>query len=168
MAATIALQNAVCATPTNTTFMHDLARAVANDQDPETAATWLWGTLSEHGDVWAAYDRYIWTVEAVQRVWPVMRRSATMFDHDCTAPLARFIAERIPAAVNDTTEAHWFKWAKPVTAAVVLADRAHDLAALFSVGLKPNGSKDPYALRRSAKHFIIAARMSQLASVASC
>ncbi len=38
----------------------------------------------------------------------------------------------------------------PVTVAVSLADKLDSVAQFFNVGLKPSGSKDPFALRRSA------------------
>jgi glycyl-tRNA synthetase beta chain len=38
----------------------------------------------------------------------------------------------------------------PVTVAVALADKLDSITAFFSVDLKPSGSKDPFALRRSA------------------
>ncbi|QNE31736.1 glycine--tRNA ligase subunit beta [Sphingomonas sp. NBWT7] len=38
----------------------------------------------------------------------------------------------------------------PVTIAVSLADKLDTIAAFFGVGLPPSGSKDPFALRRSA------------------
>ncbi|WP_085810571.1 glycine--tRNA ligase subunit beta [Sphingomonas sp. TZW2008] len=38
----------------------------------------------------------------------------------------------------------------PVTVAVSLADKLDTIAAFFGVGLPPSGSKDPFALRRSA------------------
>ncbi|HEY3696351.1 glycine--tRNA ligase subunit beta [Phenylobacterium sp.] len=39
---------------------------------------------------------------------------------------------------------------KPVTMAVALADKLDTLTAFFAIGEKPTGSRDPYALRRSA------------------
>ena len=38
----------------------------------------------------------------------------------------------------------------PVTVAVNLADRLDTLVAFFSIGEKPTGSRDPFALRRAA------------------
>ncbi|MFL6732646.1 MAG: glycine--tRNA ligase subunit beta, partial [Sphingomicrobium sp.] len=38
----------------------------------------------------------------------------------------------------------------PVSVAVALADKLDTIASFFSVGLKPTGSKDPFALRRAA------------------
>ncbi|WP_210358265.1 glycine--tRNA ligase subunit beta [Sphingomonas beigongshangi] len=38
----------------------------------------------------------------------------------------------------------------PVTVAVSLADKLDSVAQFFAVGLKPSGSKDPFALRRAA------------------
>jgi len=39
---------------------------------------------------------------------------------------------------------------KPVTMAVALADKLDTLTAFFAIGEKPTGSRDPFALRRSA------------------
>lgn len=153
-----ALSNAVSATITNTPFMIDLAQSVANDGGPEQAARWLWTSLADGQGAWWAWDRYIDAVEALGSVWGVMRLACEAFDYPAHI-LARFVAERIPAAMQEHSD---YRWCEPVTGALVLADRAHDLAGLFSVGLKPNGSKDPYALRRAAKHFIIAAVMLRL------
>jgi glycyl-tRNA synthetase beta chain len=38
----------------------------------------------------------------------------------------------------------------PVTVAVALADKLDSICAFFGIGLKPTGSKDPFALRRAA------------------
>jgi glycyl-tRNA synthetase beta chain len=35
-----------------------------------------------------------------------------------------------------------------------LADRMHSIAAMFSIGLEPTGSRDPYALRRAANGIV--------------
>jgi len=42
----------------------------------------------------------------------------------------------------------------PVTLAVNIADRLDTLAAFFSIGEKPTGSRDPFALRRAALGFL--------------
>ncbi len=39
---------------------------------------------------------------------------------------------------------------KPVSVAVALVDKLYDLIGLFAVGVRPTGSKDPFALRRAA------------------
>ncbi len=39
---------------------------------------------------------------------------------------------------------------QPVAASLVIADRVDSLFGFFAVGIRPTGSKDPYALRRSA------------------
>jgi glycyl-tRNA synthetase beta chain len=44
--------------------------------------------------------------------------------------------------------------AAPVTVAVNIADRLDTLAAFFSIGEKPTGSRDPFALRRAALGFL--------------
>ncbi len=42
----------------------------------------------------------------------------------------------------------------PVTVAVNIADRLDTLVAFFSIGEKPTGSRDPFALRRAALGFL--------------
>jgi hypothetical protein len=147
-----AWSNAVAATESDSLLVMDLADAVANDSSPDAAVRWLWSMLDDGRGPWPTYDRYIHVIEALGGTWPVMRRACALF---ATPPsiLARFVVERIPAAASQRIGVTWFS---PCTTALVLAERAHDLAALFSAGLKPNGSKDPFALRRAAKHFIIA------------
>ncbi len=49
-----------------------------------------------------------------------------------------------PKGVSDTVPAH------PIGIAVALADKIDQLAAFFSIGEKPTGSGDPFALRRAA------------------
>ncbi len=156
--AAAALQNTVAATLTDNAFFADLARSVANDGNPDTAATWLWTMLDTGEGPLRTFDDYALAVEQLARTWPVVRLACDMFSTD-PAPIARFVAERIPAAMAEES-AHWRLWSEPVTAALVFADRAHDLAGLFHAGLKPNGSKDPYALRRTAKQFIQASVLS--------
>ncbi|HEX5325817.1 MAG TPA: glycine--tRNA ligase subunit beta, partial [Acetobacteraceae bacterium] len=52
--------------------------------------------------------------------------------------------------------------AAPVSVAVALADKLDQLAAFFSIGEKPTGSGDPYALRRAALGVIRIARETGL------
>jgi glycyl-tRNA synthetase beta chain len=66
-------------------------------------------------------------------------------------------AEGLPDAVADAIRDHYKPVGQgddvptaPVTVAVSLADKLDTLVAFFAVGLFPTGSKDPYALRRSA------------------
>src|SRR4030095_14856529 len=42
----------------------------------------------------------------------------------------------------------------PVTVAINVADRLDTLVAFFSIGEKPTGSRDPFALRRAALGFL--------------
>ncbi len=53
-------------------------------------------------------------------------------------------AHYAPKGLADTVPA------APVTIAVALADKLDQLAGFFSIGQKPSGSGDPYALRRAA------------------
>ena len=43
---------------------------------------------------------------------------------------------------------------EPVTVAVNIADKLDTLVAFFSIGEKPTGSRDPFALRRAALGFL--------------
>ncbi|MHA1539510.1 MAG: glycine--tRNA ligase subunit beta [Alphaproteobacteria bacterium] len=61
-----------------------------------------------------------------------------------------------PAGQNDTVPT------EPVSIAVALADKLDSLIAFFSVGIKPTGSKDPYALRRAALGVIRLIQNNQL------
>ncbi|KUO57396.1 MAG: glycine--tRNA ligase subunit beta [Sphingomonadales bacterium BRH_c42] len=66
-------------------------------------------------------------------------------------------AEGLPDEVADAIRDHYKPVGQgdevptaPVTVAVSLADKLDTLALFFAVGLKPTGSKDPFALRRAA------------------
>jgi glycyl-tRNA synthetase beta chain len=70
-------------------------------------------------------------------------------------------AEGLPDAVADAIRDHYKPVGQgdevptaPVTVAVSLADKAHSLARFFSIGERPTGSKDPFALRRTANGLI--------------
>jgi glycyl-tRNA synthetase beta chain len=55
-----------------------------------------------------------------------------------------------PKAVADAIRDHYGAPREPVSAAVALADKLDTICAFFGIGLKPTGSKDPFALRRAA------------------
>jgi glycyl-tRNA synthetase beta chain len=66
-------------------------------------------------------------------------------------------AQGEPQAVADAIRDHYKPVGQgdevpttPVTCAVALADKLDALGSLWAAGLKPTGSKDPYALRRAA------------------
>ncbi|MGX5711600.1 glycine--tRNA ligase subunit beta [Sphingopyxis terrae subsp. ummariensis] len=65
-------------------------------------------------------------------------------------------AEDLPGAVADAIRDHYKPVGQgddvptaPVTVAVALADKLDTLVAFFTVGERPTGSKDPFALRRA-------------------
>jgi len=65
--------------------------------------------------------------------------------------------EKLPAAVADAIGDHYAPAgpndrcpSAPVSMAVALADKLDALVSLWSIGEKPTGSRDPYALRRAA------------------
>lgn len=158
-----AWQNAVAAVLPSP-FIHDLAISVSNDRSDDAAARWLIQLAADflrkqgqpHGPI-AAFDFAAFDIEAIGDVWPMMAKMAEAIGIDpamsqtVTASLARFIADRLPAI---WARSPWCRH-QPVTRALALAERTHDLVGLFSVGLKPNGSKDPYALRRAANHWLM-------------
>lgn len=66
-------------------------------------------------------------------------------------------AQQEPKVVSDAIREHYKPVGQgddvpsaPVSVAVALADKLDSISAFFSIGLKPTGSKDPFALRRAA------------------
>lgn len=140
-------------------FLADLAQSVTNDGREDGAARYLLGIASaflrDHGQPdgpIAAFDFAVVDIEAIGDAWPVMHQAAAEIGADSWVvfALARFVADRLPVVWGGPP----FRRHDPVTRAVALADRTHDLVGFFAAGLKPNGSKDPYALRRAAKHWL--------------
>jgi len=67
------------------------------------------------------------------------------------------LGEKLPAAVADAIGDHYAPAgpndrcpSAPVSIAVALADKLESLISFWSIGEKPTGSRDPYALRRAA------------------
>jgi glycyl-tRNA synthetase beta chain len=60
------------------------------------------------------------------------------------------VAQGEPKAVAAAVRDHYGTPSEPASAAVALADKLDTIAAFFSIGQKPTGSKDPFALRRAA------------------
>jgi glycyl-tRNA synthetase beta chain len=78
-------------------------------------------------------------------------------------------AEGLPDAVADAIRDHYKPVGQgddvptaPVTVAVSLADKLDTIAGFFSIGEKPTGSKDPFALRRAALGVIALVLQSNL------
>jgi glycyl-tRNA synthetase beta chain len=59
-------------------------------------------------------------------------------------------AQGEPPAVAEAIRDHYGTPSAPVSAAIALADKLDLICAFFSIGQKPTGSKDPFALRRAA------------------
>jgi glycyl-tRNA synthetase beta chain len=59
-------------------------------------------------------------------------------------------AQGEPEAVAEAIRNQYGTPDEPTSIAVALADKLDTISAFFSVGLRPTGSKDPFALRRSA------------------
>lgn len=158
-----AWQNAVAAVLPSL-FLRDLAITVSNDRSDDAAARWLIQLAADFlrkqdqaHDPRSAFDFAIFDIEAIGDAWPMMGKMADRIGLDpitartVTASLARFIADRLPAIWG---RAPWVRH-QPVTRILVLADRTHDLVGLFAAGLKPSGSKDPFALRRAANNWLM-------------
>ncbi|MFD1105818.1 glycine--tRNA ligase subunit beta [Sphingobium olei] len=78
-------------------------------------------------------------------------------------------AEGLPDAIADAIRDHYKPVGQgdevpiaPVTVAVSLADKLDTIAGFFSIGEKPTGSKDPFALRRAALGVIALVLQSDL------
>jgi glycyl-tRNA synthetase beta chain len=78
-------------------------------------------------------------------------------------------AEGLPDAVADAIRDHYKPVGQgddvptaPVTVAVSLADKLDSLIAFFAAGMFPTGSKDPFALRRSALGILSIVQCSEL------
>jgi glycyl-tRNA synthetase beta chain len=59
-------------------------------------------------------------------------------------------AQGEPPDVAEAIRDHYGTPSAPVSAAIALADKLDLICAFFSIGQKPTGSKDPFALRRAA------------------
>jgi glycyl-tRNA synthetase beta chain len=55
-----------------------------------------------------------------------------------------------PNVAADAIRDHYGAPSEPTSGAVALADKLDTICAFFAIGLKPTGSKDPFALRRAA------------------
>lgn len=152
--------NALSAMPGYEAYFSDLARSVTNDDCPDGAARWALSFCCQylekrglaHGP-WQAFDLFIYDMEALCRVWPAFRFSYEAMpirDERALPDLARFLFERLPNIWSGPC----LRPVAPVTKAVAIADRIDTLTGLFLAGNKPNGSKDPFALRRAAKELL--------------
>lgn len=178
---TPALANMVCALPTYGPFITSLGQST-NSGTPESGATWLLNFVSSYlasqglkdGHI-AAFDHCIADIEALDEIWPLAHLSEQAYRDqgalaDCESPLpalARFLVERMPALWNGPqwlvrVEQHQFDWEpkvytphRGVSRALVIIDRMDYLVGFFGIGIVPTGSKDPYALRRAAKHLLM-------------
>jgi hypothetical protein len=156
---TPAWANAIDALPCHGPFMAALARsAVTNSGNIRATGRWLLSFLAkatEHdlSDVdikpIRALDNFIYDIEAMDRFWPAVQFSISSQPIedgiDAEAQIAEFLVRRIPEVFRKKNMSQ-----SPVTKAVALADRVDTLCGMFLAGLKPTGSKDPYALRRAA------------------
>lgn len=160
-----ALANMIDALPSYGQFIQSLGQAT-NCGSPESGAAWLLDFVSRylerkglrHGAV-AAYDHCIYDIEGMDRVWPLAHATERAYRAqgllvDCESPLpslARFLVERMPSIWDGPA---WIQH-EPLSRSLVIADRIDYLVGFFGVGIMPTGSKDPYALRRAGKHFLM-------------
>lgn len=162
-------------------FMEDLARAVTNDGSVPGAALWLitfgqrylQGGDRPHRE-WDAFDFIIYDIEAISEDWRAFRMSLSLYREqlgegfaDELPALARFLVERLPSIWSGpqwlaAIEQHHadikptiYGPKRGVSKVLTKADRIDTLVGFFCAGLAPNGSKDPFALRRAAKHYLM-------------
>ena len=157
--------NAVGCVLTDNEFFVDLAKATTNDASPDGAARWLLSFVCNYlckrgqsdGPI-EAFDFAIPDIEALTYHWPAFRAAAFEYEtHGIDVAgqlpqLARYLVERMPTVWDGghLWEGGVLFEQPPVTKALALADRIDTLVGFFGVGIKPSGSKDPFALRRAA------------------
>jgi len=159
------IANMVCCLPTYGPFITSLGQST-NSGAADSGATWLLDFVSSYlksrgfkSGYIAAFDYCIFDIEALDRVWLLAEVSEQAYRDqgylaDCESPLpaiARYLVERMPAIWDGPP---WVQH-EPVTRTIVIADRMDTLIGFFGVGIMPTGSKDPYALRRAAKHLLM-------------
>lgn len=137
-------------------FVRDVGLAVGNQGEPEAGAIYL---LAQAQKLLRSSGRRDWTKDAwefanddfdrLDHFWPSVQAACLEFSIS-SAPIARFVADRLPSVWSSPS----FNRHPPVTRALVLAETSHDLAANWSVGRRASGSKDPFAMRRLAKHWL--------------
>jgi hypothetical protein len=158
--------NAIDALPRDGGFLDALSRStVTNSGSVRAACRWLLSFLAKATtpdlsdcdvDPIRSYDQFIFDIEALEKLWPAVKVSLGAYQSDydteaAEATLAEFFVRRFPEAFRKTPQ-----YQPPVTRAIALADRIDILCGLFLIGLKPNGSKDPFALRRAAINVLLA------------
>jgi hypothetical protein len=134
----------------------DLSALVAvknsNSGEPREGARWLVKIAADAfgGHPIAGYDLGSHDFEMIERklLPPFRIMLADLPDAQNALPdIADFLVRRLPSI-----------WSRdyikpcdaPVTKALVMAERIHDIAAAFATNRRPTGSKDPYAIRRAA------------------
>ena len=155
-----AWSNAIGCVLTDNPFFADLALATVNDGSPEGAARWLLSFVSDflrgRGQPCGPLDAFDFAspdIEAMVEIWPRFRAAAELYagqrvdySQDGLGTLARYLVERMPTI----WDGGYLHGQPPVTRCLALADRIDTLVGFFGIGIKPTGSKDPFALRRAA------------------
>lgn len=136
-------------------FIRDVSAAVSNSGEIDAGKAWLLGVSQNfiepspelHNPI-KAFDFAIYDFEALAAIWPAFQLAADDWhgNRDCLPSLARFMAERLPAMWG---KENWH-WHHPETRCASLADNIVTLVGFWGQGIRPTGSKDPYALRRAA------------------
>jgi hypothetical protein len=155
--------NAIDCLPCHGPFMSALARSsVTNSGNIRATGRWLLTFLAKatcpdlsDRDIkpLQAFDNFNYDIKALDNIWPAFQFSID--DQpiesaiDAEALIAEFLVRRIPEAFKKEQiyQSH-------VTRALSLADRIDTMCGMFLAGLKPNGSKDPYALRRASLNIL--------------
>lgn len=164
MAFEIAWANAVDCIP-DSRFFEDLAQAVSNDpNDVDSAKRWILVLINRYlGSEYPfdAYDFCICDLERISKCWEAFCKALDLHEEqgleakpDTLPALSRYLIERLPAFYDHFEQAPRMSRCRPVTSALRLAHWVDTLIGFFAVGIRPTGSKDPYALRRTANHFL--------------
>jgi glycyl-tRNA synthetase beta chain len=139
----------------NVTFQKDLGSYGAKSQRVRTLAAALADKVAQHGvpldvtslDEAALLAKTDLTCELVKEftelqgvVGGLYARAQGFSEATAAAIYDQYLPESMEDAVPRTTEG----------AVLAIADKADSIAGMFSLGLEPTGSKDPFALRRAA------------------
>jgi len=135
------------------TFQAEIGSMLDKSERLETLAPWLGGQLGLSSDELTALKRAAHLAKAdlatsmvveMTSLQGIMGREYASLSGESPVVAAAIFEHYLPRSAGDRVPT------STVGTVLALADRADSLAGLFSVGMVPTGSADPYGLRRTA------------------
>jgi len=135
------------------TFQAEIGSMLDKSERLETLAPWLGELLGLSADELAALKRAASLAKAdlatnmvveMTGLQGIMGREYALLSGEDPAVAAAIAEHYLPRSAGDSVPT------SALGTVLALADRADSLAGLFSVGMAPTGSADPYGLRRAA------------------